>query len=192
MNDSSWHDVVLADDKLRLRPIRELDWELIYKWCNDPEVLYFSDGPGVKGYDLDTIKNSIFEAGSRSRYCFVMEAEGEVIGECWLQKMNLARILKQYPSKDCRRIDLTIGEKQYWGKGYGTRAIRMLTEFGFSKENADMIFGCNIDSYNPRSLKAFQKNGYELHAENRHDDSSVTYDVCLTKGRYHRINCGST
>ncbi len=192
MNKSSWHYVVLADDKLRLRPIRETDWELIYKWCNDPEVLYYSDGPEVEGYGLDTIKNSIFEAGSRSRYCFVMEAEGKVIGECWLQKMNLERILKQYPSKDCRRIDLTIGEKRYWGRGYGTRAIGMLTSFGFANENADRIFGCGIESYNPRSLKAFQKNGYQIHAEIRHDDSSVTYDVCLTQERYRRITSDST
>ncbi|GEM_PF-5212840 len=39
MNDSSWHDVVLGDDKLRLKPIRETDWDLIYKWCNDPIVI---------------------------------------------------------------------------------------------------------------------------------------------------------
>jgi len=187
MNDSSWHDVVLSDDKLRLRPIYETDWDLIYKWCNDPEVLYYSDGPESKGHDLDGIKNSVFEAGSRSRYCFIMEADGEAIGECWLQEMNLERILKEYPSKDCRRIDISIGEKQYWGKGNGTRAIGMLTDFGFSNQKADMIFGCDISDYNPRSLRAFQKNGYQIHAEILRPVFGVEYDVCLSREEYFRI-----
>ena len=187
MNDRSWHDIVLADDELKLRPICEADWGLIHKWCNDPEVLYYSDGPKAKGYDIDTMRNDIFKPASPSKYCFVMEVNGEVIGECWLQRMNLQRILKEFPSKDCRRVDLSIGEKQYWGKGNGTRAIRVLTHFGFSQENADMIFGCDIQSYNQRSLKAFQKNGYYVHAELRHNDSCVTYDVRLAKDRYDRI-----
>ncbi len=187
MNDSSWHDIVLGDDKLKLRPIRETDWRLIYKWRNDPEVLYYSDGPECQGHDLEGIKNDVFEAGSRSRYCFVMEVDGEVIGECWLQKMNLERILKEYSTKNCRRIDLTIGEKQYWGKGNDTRAIRMLTDFGFSIEKVDMIFGCDIADYNPRSLRAFQKNGYQIHAEILRPDSGVDYDVCLSREEYLRI-----
>ena len=186
MNDSSWHDVVLGDDKLRLRPIYDTDWDLIYKWCNDLEVLYYSDGPESKGHDLDGIKNSVFEAGSRSRFCFVMELDGEVIGECWLQEMNLERILEEYPAKDCRRIDLSIGEKQYWGKGNGTRAIAMLTDFGFSIEKADMIFGC-IEDYNLRSLRAFQKNGYQIHAKIPQPDSGVDYDLCLTREEYLRM-----
>jgi len=191
MNDSSWHDVVLGDDKLRLRPIRETDWGLIYKWCNDPEVLYYSDSPTAKGHDLDGIKNSVFQAGSRSRFCFVMEAYGEVIGECWLQKMNLERILKEHATKDCRRIDLSIGEKQYWGKGNGTRAIAMLTDFGFSIEKADLIFGI-VGDYNLRSQRAFQKNGYQLHVKIPQPDSGVDYDLCLTREEYLRISGSRT
>ena len=52
--------------------------------------------------------------------------------------MNLQRILDQFPDKDCRRIDLMIGEKQLWGRGIGTEVIRMLTEFGFEKAAALM------------------------------------------------------
>ena len=44
MNNRSWHNLVLYDGDLALRPIRESDWEFIYRWCNDPEVLYFTDG----------------------------------------------------------------------------------------------------------------------------------------------------
>jgi RimJ/RimL family protein N-acetyltransferase len=86
------------------------------------------------------------------------------IGECWLQEMNIERILSSYPDRDCRRIDLTIGEKDFWGHGYGTDAIRALTRFGFEDECADIIFGAEVGDYNPRCRRAFEKAGYVVQA----------------------------
>ena len=54
-------------------------------------------------------------------FCFVIEADGRPVGDCWLQEVNLDRILKQYPDEDCRRIDLMIGQKGSLGRGIGTR-----------------------------------------------------------------------
>lgn len=62
--------------------------------------------------------------------------------------MNLKIILEKYLRLDCRRIDLMIGEKQFWRRGIGQEVIRLLTEFGFLKENADIIIGCDITDYN--------------------------------------------
>ena len=42
------------------------------------------------------------------------------IGECWLQQMNLERILQRYPKADSRHIDSMIGVKELWGQGLGT------------------------------------------------------------------------
>jgi RimJ/RimL family protein N-acetyltransferase len=55
----SWHNIVLKGRKVTLRPFTDSDWKLLFRWCNDPEVLYYSDGADVKGYDIDTIKNKI-------------------------------------------------------------------------------------------------------------------------------------
>ena len=92
-------------------------------------------------------------------------AEGKPIGECWLQEMNLERILINHPEDDCRRIDLMIGEKDLWGKGYGTEVIATLTDFGFVREKADLIFGCSIADCNARSLRAFKRNGYRQYTQ---------------------------
>src|SRR5262245_33981267 len=69
------------------------------------------------------------------------------IGECWLQEMNLERILRQHPGRNCRRIDLMIGEKDYRGRGLGTEMIGLLTALAF-EQGADMVFGCDIADYN--------------------------------------------
>jgi RimJ/RimL family protein N-acetyltransferase len=74
----------------------------------------------------------------------------------------MERILEKLPGSDCRRIDITIGEKSFWGKKIGTNVIKVLTKFGFEEEGADYIFGCAIADYNPRSQRAFTSAGFRL------------------------------
>ncbi|KKL85236.1 hypothetical protein LCGC14_1956760 [marine sediment metagenome] len=153
------HDVVLSDGQLRLRPMTEGDWDILLKWNNDPEVLYFAEGDDVKSRTLaDT--QGIYRGVSRGAFVFIAELDGRPIGECWLQRMNIDRISQRHPGKDLRRIDLTIGRKELWGEGWGTKMIRMLTELGFEREGADAIFGLFVADYNPRSRRAFEKSGY--------------------------------
>jgi RimJ/RimL family protein N-acetyltransferase len=155
------HSITLRGNRTALRPMTETDWGLLVKWNNDLEVLWFSEGGNVESRPLDDVQGMYREV-SRTGLCFIIEIGGLPIGECWLQEMNLDRVLSRYPGKDCRRIDLMIGEKCLWGQGYGTETIKILTKFGFEQANADFIFGCGITDYNPRSRKAFEKAGYTV------------------------------
>lgn len=157
------HDVILRGDRIVLRPMTEDDWDILLKWNSSPEVLYFCEGDDIISWELEPMQE-MYRGVSQKAFCFIIEFEGHPVGECWLQRMNLDRILTKYPGKDIRRIDLMIGEKRLWGQGLGTDVIRTLTRFGFEEQNADMIFGCTIADYNPRSLRAFQKVGYEVGA----------------------------
>ncbi len=148
----------LAGERVRLRPMTEDDWEHVLAWNADPEVLIWSD-------DTDEVRpaeetKGIYRGVSRSAYVFIIELDGEPIGECWLQKMNLAEIIARFPGKDLRRIDIMIGRKDLWGKGFGTDTIRTLVRFGLEGEGADGIFGM-VDPKNVRSRRAFEKAGLE-------------------------------
>lgn len=158
------HKTILRGDLVVLRPMTEDDWDILLKWNSDPEVLYFCEGDDITSWDLEPMKK-LYRGVSQKAFCFIIEFEAQPIGECWLQQMNLDRILVKYPGKDIRRIDLMVGEKHLWGQGLGTDVLRTLTRFGFEEQNADMIFGCSIADYNPRSLRAFQKVGYEMDAK---------------------------
>ena len=158
------HNVTLRRGRIVLRPMTEDDWNILLKWNSDLEVLFFSDGGELHSHSLEEIQN-IYRAVSQNAYCFITEIEAGPIGECWLQEMNLKRILAKYPERDCRRIDLMIGEKNLWGQGIGTEVIGLLTKFGFEVEKSEYIFGCDIADYNPRSLRAFEKNGYHIDAK---------------------------
>jgi RimJ/RimL family protein N-acetyltransferase len=140
----------------------ESDWHYLLKWNNDPDVLRTAEGDSVEGYTLEQIKN-IYCSVSEHGYCFMIEVDGRTIGECWLQQMNLDRILSAYPEHDIRRIDLVIGEADYRGRGFGTEVVATLTRFAFEQEQADLVFGCDIAEDNPASLGAFLKAGYIVH-----------------------------
>lgn len=153
------HDVVLSNEALRLRPMTEADWDILLEWNSDPEVLYFSEGGDVTSWTLQQIQD-ILRGVSQNAYVFIAELNGQPIGECWLQQMNITRVLEKHPRLDLRRIDLMIGRKELWGRGWGTKIIELLTRFGFEREQADAIFGLGVADYNPRSRRAFEKNGY--------------------------------
>lgn len=180
------HDVTLRGKGVVLRPMTEGDWDVLVRWNSDPEVLWFSEGDDVQSYSLDEVQG-IYREVSQAAFCFIIEVGGLPIGDCWLQEMNLARVLSRYPDKDCRRIDLTIGQKRIWGQGYGTDTIRSLTKFGFEQEKADLIFGCGVADYNRRSRRAFEKAGYVVDqwVENPLGSKAPREcDMVLSRGEY--------
>src|SRR5215475_10554686 len=157
------HGITLHGNQVTLRPMTENDWDVLLKWNSDPAVLYYSEGSDVKSYDLEQVQG-MYRDVSQNALCFIIEFNGQAVGKCWLQRMNIERLLKRYSGKDCRRIDLMIGEKRLWGQGLGTDTIRTLSKYGFEEEGADMIFGL-VGDYNLRSISAFKRAGYEVDGE---------------------------
>ena len=117
---------------------------------------------------------------------FVIEHEGQTIGECWLQKMNLQRILDEFPGQDVRRIDLAIGAKDLWGQGLGSEAIRLLVALAFDGEGVDALV-CLTGGHNPRSRRAFEKAGFSVLRTvpwPGNPKAEFGYDLLLTRERY--------
>ena len=162
---------------MTLRPMCEDDWDVLLKWNNDPAVMELADHSPCEESTLEELQ-TIYRWISTHAYCFIMEVDGNPIGECWLQRMNLQRIVAQFPDKDLRRIDLMIGEKELWGRGYGTEVIGLLVEFGFQKKRADAIFA-PVMADNHRSQRAFQKNGFTYHARTQEPDGRANADLVV-------------
>ena len=181
------HELTLLVDNIKLRPMSDDDFDILLKWNSDAEVLYFAEGDDVESYSLEDIQG-IYGDVSSMAFCFIIEYEGLAIGECWLQKMNLEHIIVKYPDIDLRRIDIMLGEKNYWGKGLGTKIIKRLVEFGFADESADMVFYMPGD-YNTRSIRAAEKSGFALIDKIRDEGSKkgeYDYIMAIRKDEYLR------
>lgn len=161
------HNVTLhgGNDKYKiiLRPLSDEYLPYLYKWNADPEVLYWTEGGEdiCRSYSPETVRQ-IYGGIAKDNPCFVVEVNGSIIGECWLQKMNLSYVREMYPKgMDVRRIDMSIGEKVYWGKGIGTLFVEMLVEYAFNIEKVDVLH-CFCEDYNIRSKRVWEKNGFTL------------------------------
>lgn len=162
------HDVILSGTSgpftLVLRPLADEHLPHLYRWCADPEVLYWTEGgeeEEVFSYGPEAV-HAIYGGVSKEAYCFLAEADGVPIGDCWVQRMNLPHIRDMYaPGTDVRRIDMSIGEKEFWGRGIGTDMVALLVRFAFEQETTDVLH-CLCEDYNVRSTRVWEKNGFSL------------------------------
>lgn len=106
--------------------------------------------------------------------------------------MNLQNVKEMYAEgTDIRRIDMSIGEKHYWGKGIGTVFVGMLVKFAFENEGADVLH-CFSEDYNIRSRRVWEKNGFTLILSEEIPQPSkgkLQYHWRLTKDEYNKY-CG--
>jgi RimJ/RimL family protein N-acetyltransferase len=65
-------------------------------------------------------------------------------------------------------MGIAIGERDYWSKGYGTDATRLIVQYGFLELNLHRI-SLALNSYNPRARRAYEKAGFRYEGTMRGD-----------------------
>lgn len=181
------HDITLygsiGDYNIVLCPLCDEHLPYLYKWNADPEVTYFTESTINLKYDEQTVKRK-YGGVSQNAFCFLVEVNNVPIGECWLQKMNLPEVIAIYPATlDVRRIDMAIGEKEYWNKGIGTYLIGMMINFAFCDEHVDVLH-CFCEDYNVRSRRMWEKHGFFLIKEECQTYNPVWHSP-IGKIKYH-------
>ena len=179
------HDVTLRGPRLLLRPLTENDWAPLLAWNNDPEVLAWAEEDEIESRSLDEVQR-IWRAISVNAHCFLMELDSEPVGECWLQRMNLERLVARHPGEVVRRIDIAIGVPSLWGQGLGREAVGLLLDFGFHRERVDVIYAC-VDTGNVRSRRMFASLGFEVGAESNSaagSSADAELDMMLTRSNF--------
>lgn len=56
-------------------------------------------------------------------------------------------------------VGIGIGEREYWGKGYGTDAMRILLRYAFTELNLNRVT-LNVFEINQRGLRSYHKAGF--------------------------------
>jgi RimJ/RimL family protein N-acetyltransferase len=56
-------------------------------------------------------------------------------------------------------VAIALGERQYWGKGFGTDAMRIMLRYAFSELNLRRV-GLIVFDYNPRAIRSYEKAGF--------------------------------
>ncbi len=56
-------------------------------------------------------------------------------------------------------VAIALGERNYWGKGYGTDAMRVMLRYAFNELNLRRV-GLIVFEYNPRAMRSYEKVGF--------------------------------
>ncbi|AGK98072.1 acetyltransferase, ribosomal protein N-acetylase [Clostridium pasteurianum BC1] len=144
-------------EKVCLRAYKEEDIKLAMKFVNDRELKKFlvTNIPfPMSLWEEETWVKA--QKGSESgEYNFAIEdiKTNKYIGGCGIQKVNwLTRVAV---------VGIMIGDKDYWSKGYGTDAMKVLMKFIFEDMNINKI-RLNTFSFNERAKKCYEKCGFEV------------------------------
>jgi RimJ/RimL family protein N-acetyltransferase len=141
----------MGDAQINLRAITEADLPQFVIWRSDPEVMQF-----LLGEATDTTLAGIKEWFGRvaSPDCleqiWAIEAAGRLIGCC---------SLRPEANKPVASFGVYIGDKNIWGKGYGTAAVREVLRVGFEELGLHRIH-LGVFPDNPRAIRCYEKCGF--------------------------------
>jgi RimJ/RimL family protein N-acetyltransferase len=138
--------------KVGLGPFLKEHVEDFYNWIQDPEVGLYSDGT----YTLPNLEHEkeVFEqVGKEGANFAIYELEKlTLIGSCGLYQLDYRHGFGSF--------GITIGLKEFWSKGYGTEATKLVLEYGFRFLNLHNIDLSTV-SFNRRGIRAYQKAGFK-------------------------------
>lgn len=63
-------------------------------------------------------------------------------------------------------VGIGIGEREYWGKGYGTDAMRLIVQYGFLELNLNRI-SLDVFGFNERGIRSYEKVGFKAEGRMR-------------------------
>lgn len=63
-------------------------------------------------------------------------------------------------------VGLGIGERDFWGKGYGTEAMKLILRYAFLELNLRRVT-LNVFEYNERAIRSYEKAGFKLEGRQR-------------------------
>ncbi|RPI31725.1 MAG: N-acetyltransferase [Chloroflexota bacterium] len=131
--------------------------EAFSRWRRDSEFSRLLDSGPASVWSVSKIKewNEKYEdKDPYSEYFFTIHTieDDRMIGFIGLDGIR-------WNHGDCW-VGIGLGERDYWGKGYGTDAMRIILRYAFSELNLHRV-SLNVFGYNPRAIHSYEKAGFK-------------------------------
>ena len=141
-----------------LRAIERHDLDYLLRWYNDAEAMYFWAEPykTMSREELDGRYGSGL-GGSTGRMHWLLITTRDEAG----RGESIGRI--GYVDLDRRNrhteIAIMIGERDYWGRGYGSDALIAYLGYLFHELNLHKVW-LRVEAFNERAQRAYEKCGF--------------------------------
>jgi RimJ/RimL family protein N-acetyltransferase len=145
---------MLKGTRVTLRALTKADLGTLLQYGQDVEVELLGGGdpphPGTiegweKWYEEHVTKQNKESAN------FGIEADGKLLGTCGIWRFNLV-------AQTCV-MGISIGDREYWGRGYGREAVGLLLDYAFRLRNFRKV-SLDTSSTNERAIRCYRACGF--------------------------------
>lgn len=162
--------IFIRGKRLNLRLITKEDIPTIIHWVNDGEVTQYLGLRTPMSYEKENEWVEKLYKDDKNFVFGIETKEGELIGNMGLHGVD-------YPS-GVGTTGAIIGNKDFWGQGYGTEAKMLLLHYAFDTLNLRKVCS-QVFAFNERSINYSKKCGYREEGRMRQHQ--------FRNGEYHDI-----
>ncbi|MFC7322082.1 GNAT family N-acetyltransferase [Halobacillus campisalis] len=173
---------MLKGEIVELRPVSREDLAHLYRWANDEKLTQQGSGSSAAlqnnnpkeaieaHYENNLTSHDMWTHGKV--FIVYTLATDEVIGKCDFRQVN--------PITRSAEIGLNIGERSFWGKGYGQDIIKTMLKHLFYTLNVRRV---QLDTWsgNHQAIRLYEKCGFKHEGKLRQNEfiDGEYYDTVL-------------
>jgi len=130
--------------------------EAYSRWSQDTEYWRLMSAEPARPMSVKSTKDWLVDELSKDPPGFIMFAihtldDDRLIGEIGLEDIELP--------KGETFVIIGLGERETWGKGYGSDAMRIILRYAFTELNLQRV-SLTVSEYNPRAIHSYLKVGF--------------------------------
>ncbi|RBM20664.1 GNAT family N-acetyltransferase [Streptomyces sp. PT12] len=151
---------MLNGERVRLRALEPGDASALHRWHGDAEVTRWLDTSYPESLAQLARRSEERVANSYTRTVLAIETRDEerLIGVLALRDVS--------PESGSGEVDLYIGEKDAWGRGFGSDALRTLCRFAFDQMRLHSV-ALWVAAPNAGAIRCYEKVGFRVDGRQR-------------------------
>jgi RimJ/RimL family protein N-acetyltransferase len=148
-----WDYDTLTGKRVYLRPFKKDDLIHSQKWFNDPEIMkLIGEAAPITDAEAEKRYEEMRKDENQQWYGVVLKEGDRLVGE--------AGFLRMFRPWRCTDMTIIIGEKDVWGKGYGTEVGHLLLDYAFRRLGFHRI-SIGVVGFNVKALRFWQSLGFK-------------------------------
>ena len=150
------------------------------KWLNDPDTNRYLESRFIN-WNIEMLENYFHEKEKSEIMLAIIDKNTEIhIGNIKISSIDLIHKRAE--------LGILIGNKEYWGKGIATEAIKLVTNYCFSTLKLHKVTA-GAYAENKASIKAFMNNDFIIEGERReHFISQSKWTSAILLGKINHRN----
>lgn len=146
---------LLTGKLIRLAALNpDTDVPTIQRWSGDTEMTRLGFGRVVTPWTREATKKRVEESAfepNEPHFAIRTAADDKLIGTIgmWIERTHGDAF-----------VWIIIGDREYWGKGYGSDAMRVMLRYAFMELNLHRV-SLGVYGFNQRAIRSYEKVGFK-------------------------------